>query len=576
MKKKKNIFGWIFLLLFCIPFAGVGTATGYSFISCIVKWQTMKTWQEVPAFITQTNLDVNSDSDSTTYKVTAAYSYAYNDKSYTGNKVTMHSGSDNIGSFQKNTYAELSRYKESGEAFRCYINPSNPSESILFRTPRLENLGFYLIFMLAFGGFGYGLFFAALLGIGKTRKEDQLKSQYQNEPWLWKTPWKEGIIHSQSKTKLAGSIIFALFWNLVSSPILFIIPGELHKGNKLVLIALIFPIVGLGLAIWVIRNIIAWRKFGDSTFVMETRPGVIGGPLKGKIHTKVNIKPEDGFHITLSCINRVRSGSGKNRSTREHIRWQDECNIKRELYEYDPSRSVIPVLFQIPYDSPETNDDNSDSKILWRLEIKAKVPGVDYAASFEVPVFKTPESSDVFVLDRSSIASYQAPFNLQAALIAEGIRVELLPGGGKRYAFPCARNKVAAFSLFMFTLIWTGVVVLLFKLKAPVFFPIIFGFFDILLILGFLDILLFQSQVEITNRNLSIAKGLFKLSKKQVLDFSDIESFKIKRGMTYGNKLFYNLNVISKSGKKHLIAKNLTSRSIAEKLAEEMEKAIIA
>ena len=545
---------------------------GYATISCLIKWQNMKSWVEVPAFITQTNLEVNSDSDSTSYKATATYTYTYNDKLYTGNKVTMHSGSDNIGSFQENTYAKLTKHKESGEPFRCYVNPDNPSKSILYRKPRWEKLGFYLIFVFAFGGFGYGMFIAALLGIGKKRKEDKLAEIYPREPWLWKEHWKEGIIKSQNNAQLFISLLFAFSFSIASIPILMAIPDELKKGNKPILIALIFPIASIGLVIWAIRNIIAWRKFGSSTFIMETRPGIIGGPLKGQIHTKVNIKPEDGFHITLSCINRVRTGSGKNRSTHEYVRWQDEIIIAREIYEYDPSRSVIPVLFQIPYNSQETNSDNPSSKILWRLEIKAKVPGVDYAAIFEVPVFKTPQSSEDFVLDKSSIASYQTPFKLDSALPEHGIQVELLAGGGKRYIFSHARNKMATLFLFMFTFIWTGGVYILFKVDVSLFFPIIFGFFDILLIWSFLDLLLFQSQVEISRKNLTIAKGLFSLAKKDTLDYLDIDSFNIKRGMTYGGKVFYNLNTTSKSGKKHLIAKNLSSRNIAENLAKEMQK----
>ncbi len=547
---------------------------GYAIVSSLVKWQAMKSWVEVPAFITQTNLDVNSDSDSTSYKITATYTYTYNDKSYTGSKVSMHSGSDNIGSFHKRTYDQLSKYKNSGEHFRCYVNPANPSESILFRTPRLEKLGFYMIFTLIFGGFGYGLLYGVIRGIGTKRQEDQLKSLYQNEPWLWKTQWKDGIIHSQSKSKLTVSIIFALFWNLISTPILFIIPGELQKGNKPVLIALLFPFVGIILAVWAIRNLLQWLKFGDSTFVMDTRPGIIGGPLKGEIHTKVNIKPENGFHLTLSCINRVTTGSGKQHNTKEHVRWQDTCDIAREIYEYDPSHSVIPVLFHIPYDIPETNDDSPNNRIFWRLEISAKVPGVDYAASFEVPVFKTPQSSKDFILDKSSIAAYQMPFDSEAAFKAEGIRVEPSVTGGKCYVFPAARNKGAAFSTFVFLLIWTGAVVFLYKVKAPLIFPIVFGFFELLLIWLFLDMLLFRSRADVCHKSLSIQKGIFSLKKNQ-LDFSDIDRLEIKSGMTYGNKLYYNLNVVLKGGKKHLIAKNLSSRHIAENLTKEMEKILL-
>ena len=580
MKNPKTT-GWVFLLLFCIPFAGIGTGFGYAIASCLIKWQAMKSWIEVPAIIETTNLDIkhsrsSKGKSSTTYKVTVVYNYTIKDTSYTGDKVSMHSGSDNIGSFHKRTYDQLSKYKNSGEPFRVYVNPSNPSESILFRSPRLEKLGFYMIFTLIFGGFGYGLLYGAIRGIGTKRQEDQLKSLYQNEPWLWKNQWKDGIIHSQSKSKLMFSIIFALFWNLISTPILFIIPGELNKGNKPVLIALIFPFVGIILAIWAIRNILQWLKFGDSTFIMDIKPGVIGGPLKGKIHTKVNIKPENGFHLTLSCINRVRTRSGKNRHTHEYVRWQNECNIAHEMYEYDPSRSVIPVLFQIPYDCSQTNSDNPNNNILWRLKIKAKVPGVDYEATFEVPVFITNESSTDFVLDKSSIASYETPYNPEASLAQEGIILEYLPGGDKRFIFPRARNKGEMVSLLAFLLIWSGIVVLLWKYNAPFLFKIIFSLTNLFMIWAFLNMFFFHSRIEIYKNSITITKGLFFLSKKQSLDFSDIDSFKIKNSMSSGQKLYHSINVIAKDGQKILIAKNITNRRTAETIVQDIEKTLLA
>ncbi len=33
-------------------------------------------------------------------------------------------------------------------------------------------------------------------------------------------------------------------------------------------------------------------------------------------------------------------------------------------------------------------------KTLWRLQVEAEVPGVDYSSQFEVPVFKTAESRE--------------------------------------------------------------------------------------------------------------------------------------------------------------------------------------
>jgi hypothetical protein len=68
--------------------------------------------------------------------------------------------------------------------------------------------------------------------------------------------------------------------------VLLIFPKEFFdKGNKLAVLGLLFPAVGAGLLVWAVRATLRWRKFGSSTFEMTTLPGVIGGPLRGTIHT---------------------------------------------------------------------------------------------------------------------------------------------------------------------------------------------------------------------------------------------------------------------------------------------------
>jgi hypothetical protein len=47
------------------------------------------------------------------------------------------------------------------------------------------------------------------------------------------------------------------------------------------------------------------------------------------------------------------------------------------------------VEFQIPSDCEPSDERNPNDRTLWRLTASAKVPGIDYSATFEVPVFKT-------------------------------------------------------------------------------------------------------------------------------------------------------------------------------------------
>ena len=596
LKKKKNTAGWTFLLLFCIPLIGVGIAMGYTSISCLIKWQAMKSWVEVPAIIQNTHLNVKQERSSeggtsTSYKVTASYSYTYKDNSYIGSQVTMHTGSNSFP-FHKKIYEELIQCKNSGKPFHCYVNPQNPSEAILFRTPRWEVIYTYFCITIMFGGVGCVLLLVSLRNRKIKQHEDQLKSLYPDEPWRWKIDWQDGRILSHSKLKAAHITGGVIIWNLVSSLACFIIYEEFKKENYIVLIFLIFPAVGIGLAIWAFRLIMQWFKYGQSTFEMQSVPGVIGGALSGKIHTTVNIKPHDGFHLRLSCINRVTTGSGKHRKTRENVKWQDTCDIAHEIYEYDPSRSVIPVLFSIPFDSQETNKDNTNDQYFWRLEISAQVPGVDYDASFEVPVFKTPKSSEDFVLDESSIAAYQAHFDLETALSEEGIRIETLPSGGKSYYFPTNRNKGFILVFFLLFVFLTFMTVLLFKQLVATLFPlkpeiILFLFkqagaffflvlFDIFCLVILLASAFFQSRADLSDKTLTITNNILFLKKIQKLNLDDIESFKIKNGSTFGSRVYYNLRVNVKGGKNHLIAQNLPSRYMAENLIKEMENVLLA
>ncbi len=251
-----------------------------------------------------------------------------------------------------------------------------------------EGLGL-TVFGLVFGGIGFGLWFGLFYAARAKKRVDVIKATHPREPWLWNEKWAGGCIVSSEKSSMVVACIFALFWNAISLTVVFTaLPRELHRGNQKVLFALIFPAIGIALLVWAAREIIRWAKFGESTFKMLAVPGVIGGQLSGAIQTSVKIRPEDGFHLKLRCVNRVTTGSGKSSSTTETTLWDDEKTMLKELLGDDPRRSGIPVFFKIPADCRESDDSNSRDQILWRLEARAKVPGVDYFAPFEVPVFR--------------------------------------------------------------------------------------------------------------------------------------------------------------------------------------------
>ena len=342
--------------------------------------------------------------------MTAEYAYEYGGQKYNGSRVGLFSGSDNIGSFHQDAYRELSKYQKSGKPFRCYVNPDRPDQALLYRDLRWAMVAFQLLFVLVFGGIGFGLVIGGLIGHHKGRAGLALTAAHPEAPWMWKADWAAGQIVSSSKATMLVVSVFAILWNAISSPLWFVLPGEiLDKRNYVALLGLLFPAVGLFLAGWAIYCLLQWRKFGQSVFRMASVPGVIGGQLAGVIQTSAKVRPEDGFHLLLRCVHRVATGSGKSRSTSETILWEDERIVMHELLEDQAEQSAIPVVFQIPYDCRPSDEQNTDDQTIWRLRAAAAVPGIDYSATFDVPVFKTPQSDPNFVPDQGAMAEYVAP-----------------------------------------------------------------------------------------------------------------------------------------------------------------------
>jgi hypothetical protein len=542
------------LVLFALPFAGAGLFVMFLAVKMLWGWYEAKAWIETPA------------------RIISTYEYTWAGTPYAGSRVSLSPGADNIGSFHQDRQAELARYQESGELFRCYVDADEPSRSILYREMRLGMFTFLMLFGGVFTGVGFGLMGAGIFGKRKLQEEEQLASQHPENPWRWKPEWAEGRITASGRAGFVLPGIMALFWNLVSLPLLFVLPEEIfEKGNRAALLGFLFPLVGLGLLIWAGRAFVRWKKYGDSVFEMASLPGVVGGKLEGRILTSVNIETVSGFELTLNCVHRVTKGSGDSRSTTESILWQQQQHIERELLDYDPTRSSIPVLFAIPYDSEPTEERSDDDEILWRLEVEAETTGIDYAAKFQVPVFKTADSQADFELEDSVQASHLSAQDPIALLASEGIRKEFLPTGGYALLFPAARHKGAALGLTAFFALWTAITFFLFVSDAPLLFPIVFGLFDLLMLWAVLDIWFDQRHIEVKPDRLLLSGGIFGRGKTREILRSHITAIRPIRGMQAGDKLYYRIEVTTQDGKKHLAASKLGGLTLARQVVEEMQ-----
>ncbi len=573
--KKTSTAGAGCLMLFALPFAGVGVFMAGWIVLTVVQYVQVIRWPEVPCTILEAELVTHSDSDGSTYEATARYTYQVDEKRYESTRVSLHSGADNIGSFQQEAHETLQRHQRDGRPFPGYYNPNEPSKSILFRDLRWGLLGLKTLFALVFGGAGFGILVGAIVSGRKTTHRKQQSAVHPSEPWLWKEEWASGQIKSSTKTTMWVLLAIAIFWNLVSMPLLFVLPGEIFdKKNYLATIGLLFPLVGMILVASAAWAVLRWRKYGESLFEMATTPGVLGGSLAGVIRSNKSLDAREGFRLALSCIEKRTTGSGKHRSTSKTTLWQDERTILRPL-SAPGEPTAVPVAFAVPLDMPASTIDGGRHEIIWQLQISAAVPGIDYRAAFDVPVFKTEDSRPDFQLDESLIQQYAAQQDPEQEFRRTGVvRLPAPAGWGDRYSFPMLRNPGAVIGIGVFWLIWTGVCIGLWFSDAPLLFPIVFGLFDLLLTIGLLDVAFYRSVADVAPDGINVRGGLFGVGKLRRIDASQLAGLEPKRGMQQGSRVYYGLAAVTKDGRKITLGKRLVNRRAVEVVIDNMQQSM--
>jgi hypothetical protein len=364
---------------------------------------------------------------------------------------------------------------------------------------------FFALFGLVFGGVGLGGIAAALAGRRKLLARAAVQASHPDSPWLWRPDWASGHIMDSSRTVVFTAWAFAALWNLISFPTAFLaVRTAVQEGKPAAFLALLFPLVGIGVVVWAVRTTLRYRKYGVSRLELSGVPAVIGRSLTGMVRAPARIRPEAGFDVSLTCIRRVTRGGGKNRSTSESVVWQEERRVAGE-----PRRTAaamethIPIAFRLPADAIPCDDTESDNRVLWRLQLSASVPGVDYESRFEVPVFRTPLSDQPLSADEvaqpGNEIEYRQPADSRIVVTSSRRGTEIL--------FSAARNPAVAASVTFFLLVWLGCIALQLYFRAPLVFPILSALVGLLILISVLDLWFQVSRVRAEPGTLAWASG---------------------------------------------------------------------
>ena len=432
-----------------------------------------------------------------------------------------------------------------------------------------------LVGALAFGGFGVGVLVLTTGAFRSQSRAATLRAAEPDKPWLWREDWATGHARSEQKSVAWFLWGFAILWNIISTPLVFFLPEEIvEKENYAALLGLLFPLVGIGLIVAAIRKTIQRGKFGDCEFHMERVPGILGGDVTGTIRFPRGVKGAEAVSVRLSCIRMVRQRSGKSTSTSEDVRWQSDQSVVRLSPTGDGAAQTAGVRFRVPFDAMPTGEITENTWVVWKLEANADVPGVDFATSFEVPVFKTPASSPEITEEQLRSEELSA---VPASAISDGTRaVTIVPGtsGGTEFIINPRDTLSGALSTIVIAVVFLGIAVGLTYAGAPFIFGLVFGGFGVLVVFAFLFGVFGVSRIVVEDGHVSIRNSLFGIMMGKRLLCSSITKIGVTGSAQSGKSGLYSITFTQEGGKTTSPLQSLKERREADRLAEDVRKAM--
>ena len=152
--------------LFMLPFVVLGLSLLlFGGAPTLVDWARSLQWQATPAMVeSAATLWEPGQEGAAAYGVEARFRYTAAGQEYRGQRASLHTGNGNASLYYQQLGARLEAAQRTGTPVTVWVNPAQPTESIVDRSLRPGLLALQLGLALAFGGFGGHL----LVRMGRT------------------------------------------------------------------------------------------------------------------------------------------------------------------------------------------------------------------------------------------------------------------------------------------------------------------------------------------------------------------------------------------------------------------------
>jgi hypothetical protein len=121
--------------------------------------------------------------------------------------------------------------------------------------------------------------------------------------------------------------------------------------------------------------------------------------------------------------------------------------------------------------------------------------------------------------------------------------------GSAEFYFRAFRNPSQVLTLIVFTAVWTGIVYFLAHSKAPLFFTVVFGLAELLLIYGLIQATLVSFRIQVGNGKIVLRRALLGIGGAREFPFSDIaQILPVTKCATTRRKASYSLRLLTRDG----------------------------
>ena len=230
----------------------------------------------------------------------------------------------------------------------------------------------------------------ALSRFRKFLKRKKILQQYPNYAWFADGRWDGFRLKSESGKKVVSIGMLALFLVLCCFISVSFVRLSGYPGAY---VAAFFLIILTILAIiFTISNLVQYIKFGNSELILGQIPFAVGKEVKCVALLPNKFKHGQFIKAKISCIEQRIIGKSRHQPVKTKTMFSLEKTAKIDASNREGKKLILPISFEIRNNLPSTKS----SELLsyeWKIDLVAKVPGLDFQCTFPIPVYVISDES---------------------------------------------------------------------------------------------------------------------------------------------------------------------------------------